>query len=151
MEILKIKQFLSGIDYNYGRGIGYGNGKGYGDGVGKGREYNFGHGYGCGYGYGYGYGNGDGIKCGYGGGDGWGNGYDYDCSYGNGNGNSYSDRISNLNGYDVYRVDDIPTIFTHIHGNVAKGYMLEENVILKPCYIVKGNWYFADCETLKDS
>ena len=60
MEILKIKQFLSGnrdgIDYNYGRGIGYGNGKGYGDGVGKGREYNLGHGYGCGYGYGF-------VKC----------------------------------------------------------------------------------------
>ena len=155
MEILKIKQFLSGNrdgrDYNYGRGIGYGNGKGYGNGVGKGREYNFGHGYGCGYGYGYSYGNGDGIKCGYGGGDGWGNGYDYDCSYGNGNGNSYSDRISNLNGYDVYRVDDIPTIFTHIHGNVAKGYILEQNVILKPCYIVKGNGYFAHGETLKDA
>ena len=131
MEILKIKQFLSGNrdgrDYNYGRGIGYGNGKGYGDGVGKGREYNFGHGYG------------------------WGNGCDYDCNYGNGNGNSYSDRISNFNGYDVYRVDDIPTIFTHIHGNIAKGYILEQNVILKPCYIVKGNGYFAHGETLKDA
>ena len=131
MEILKIKQFLSGNrdgrDYNYGRGIGYGNGKGYGDGVGKGREYNFGHGYG------------------------WGNGCDYDCNYGNGNGNSYSDRIKNINGYDVYRVDDIPTIFTHIHGNIAKGYMLEQNVILKPCDIVKGNGYFAHGETLRDA
>ena len=131
MEILKIKQFLSGNrdgrDYNYGRGIGYGNGKGYGDGVGKGREYNFGHGYG------------------------WGNGCDYDCNYGNGNGNSYSDRIKNINGYDVYRVDDIPTIFTHIHGNIAKGYILEQNVILKPCYIVKGNGYFAHGETLRDA
>ena len=38
--------------------------------------------------------------------------------------------IKNINGYDVYWVDDTPTIFTHIHGNVAKGYILERNVIL---------------------
>lgn len=155
MEILKIEQFLrgnrDGREYNYGRGIGYGNGKGYCDGCGKGIEYNYGCGYGCGYGNGYGYGNGDGNKCGYGGGVGWGNGYDHDYGYGDGHGNSYGNRIKSINGYDVYRVDYIPTIFTHIHGNVAKGYILEQNVILKPCYIVKGNGYFAHGETLRDA
>lgn len=67
------------------------------------------------------------------------------CGYGDGNGSG----IKNINGYDVYEVDDTPTIFTHIHGNVAKGYVLEQNVILKPCYIVKGNGYFAHGETLE--
>lgn len=67
------------------------------------------------------------------------------CGYGDGSG------IKNINGYDVYEVDNTPTIFTHIHGNVAKGYILERNVILKPCYIVKGNGYFAHGETLEEA
>ena len=100
-----------------------------------------GNGYGYGNGYGDGYGNGDGN--GYGNGNGYGDGY----GYGNGDGNG----IKSINGYDVYRVDDTPTILTHIHGNVAKGYILEQNVILKPCYIVKGNGYFAHGETLKEA
>ena len=100
---------------------------------------------GNGYGYGDGYGNGDGDGYGNDNGDGNGNG----CGYGNGYGNGYG--IKSINGYDVYRVDDTPTIFTHIHGNVAKGYVLEQNVILKPCYIVKGNGYFAHGETLKEA
>ena len=119
MDVLKIKQFLSG------------NGNGYGDG----------NGYGYGNGNGYGYGNGNG----YGDGDGDGNGYGNGNGYGDGNG------IKSINGYDIYRVDDTPTIFTHIHGNIAKGYILEQNVILKPCYIVKGNGYFAHGETLKEA
>lgn len=105
MDVLKIKQFLSGDGYGDGNGNGYG------------------YGYGCGYGYGY----------------------------GNGYGDGYGDGIKNINGYDVYSVDDTPTIFTHIHGNVAKGYILERDVILKPCYIVKGNGYFAHGETLREA
>lgn len=66
-------------------------------------------------------------------------------SIGNGNG------IKNINGHNVYNVDDTPTIFTHIRGNVAKGYILEHNVIFKPCYIVKGNGYFAHGETLQEA
>lgn len=73
-------------------------------------------------------------------------------SNGDGNGYGYGDGgnggIKSINGYDVYRVDDTPTIFIHIHGNVAKGYILERNVVLTPCYIVKGNGYFAHGETL---
>lgn len=79
------------------------------------------------------------LDNGYGDGNGNGNGY------GNGNG------IKRINGMDVYKVDDIPTVFTHIHGNVAKGYILENNVYLKPCYIVKGNGYFAHGETLAEA
>ncbi len=137
MDILKINQFLNGSGSGSGNGYDNGNGSGYGDGYGNG------DGDGYGYGSGYGYGNGGGY--GYGNGNGYGNGY------GNGDGYGYGDGIKNINGYDIYRVDDMPTIFTHIHGNVAKGYVLEQNVILKPCYIVKGNGYFAHGETLKDA
>lgn len=128
MDVLRIKQFLSdgsGNGSGYGYGYGSGNGSGYGSGNGDGNGYGYGYGYGNGYGNGYGYGYGSG--------------------YGDGSG------IKNINGYDVYVVDDTPTIFTHIHGNVAKGYILERNVILKPCYIVKGNGYFAHGETLKEA
>ena len=93
-----------------------------------------------GYGYGNGYGNG--------GGNGGGNGSGSASGYGSGNGKGNGSGIKNVNGYDIYSVDNTPTIFTHIHGNVAKGYILEKNVILKPCYIVKGNGYFAHGETL---
>ena len=103
--------------------VGYGYGRGYGNGRGYGR------------GYGYGSGNGSGNGSGFGNGNGFGNG--------DGSG------IKNINGYNVYNVDDTPTIITHIHGNVARGYILERNVILKPCFIVKGNGYFAHGETLK--
>ena len=94
-----------------------------------------GSGSGSGSGYGNGYGNGSGS--------GYGNGY--------GNGSGSGNGIKSINGMDVYKVDDVPTIFTHIHGNVAKGYILERNVELKPCYVVKGNGYFAHGETLKEA
>ena len=102
-----------------------------------------GYGDGSAYGNGNGYGNCDGNGNGYGNGDGSGNGYS------SGNGNGYG--IKNINGHNVYNVDDTPTIFTHIHGNVAKGYILERNVIFKPCYIVKGNGYFAHGKTLQEA
>ena len=108
---------------------------------------------GDGYGYGKGNGNGNGNDYGYGNGDGngygYGNGNGYDYGYGNGYGYGYG--IKNINGHNVYNVDDTPTIFAHIHGNVAKGYILERNVIFKPCYIVKGNGYFAHGETLQEA
>ena len=91
------------------------------------------------------------LSIGYGNGDGSGYGNGYGNGDGSGNGNGYGYGVKNINGYDIYRVDDTPTIFTQIRGNVAKGYILEQNVILKPCYIVKGNGYFAHGETLKEA
>lgn len=134
MDVLKIEKFLS-VGDGYGYGYGNGNGSGYGNGDGDGDGDGYGNGNGNGYGNGYGHGHGDG--------DGNGNGY--------GNGNGRGRGIKNINGHNVYNVDDTPTIFTHIHGNVAKGYILERNVIFKPCYIVKGNGYFAHGETLQEA
>ena len=105
--------------------------------VGNGRGNGFGYGYSNGFGYGFGDGNVDGDGNGFG--------------DGSGDGRGYGDGIKNINGHNVYNVDDTPTIFTHIHGNVAKGYVLERNVIFKPCYIVKGNGYFAHGETLQEA
>ena len=149
MDILKINNFLNNNGYGYGDGDGYGNGSGYGSGDG----YGYGNCYGNGNGNGSGNGYGDGIGYGYGDGSGNGNGNGYGNGYGNGSGNGYGDGSGNgikrINGYSVYRIDSIPTILTHIHGNIAKGYILERNVVLKPCYIAKGNGYFAHGVTLQ--
>ena len=126
----KIKEFLS-IDT--GSGSGYGYGDGYGSGYGYG--YGYGDGYGSGYGSGYGYGYGDG----------------YGSGYGDGSGSGYGDGLVELNGQKIYRIDDTPTILTSVHGNAAKGYILQSDLTLTPCYVVKGNNLFAHGNTLKEA
>ena len=122
----KIKEFLN-IDFGYG----YGYGSGYGDGDG--------YGYGSGYGYGYGSGYGDGSSSGYG--DGSGDGY----------GDGYGDGIKRFNGYEVYMIDGIQTIIKSVRNNVAKGFILQSDLTLTPCYIVKQNNIFSHGETLHDA
>ena len=136
MEVLenKIKKFLA-IDIGIGSGSGDGDGFGYGDGSGDG--FGFGSGFGDGIGSGSGFGFGIGIGSDYGDGDGFG--------YGDGSG------IKVFNGDKVYLVDDIQTIFISIRGNVAKGYILQSDLQLKPCFIVKENNKFAHGDTLRDA
>ena len=90
-------------------------------------------------GYGSGYVDGDGY--GYGSGDG----------YGDGSGDGYGYGIKVFNGDKVYLVDNILTIFISIRGNVAKGYILQSDLQLKPCFIVKENNKFAHGDTLRDA
>ena len=120
----KIKEFLknnsgSGYGDGVGSGYGYGVGSGYGDGVGSG--------YGYGYGSGYGYGDGDGYGYGYGDGDG----------------------IKEYNKNKIYIIDGIQTIIISVRNNIAKGYILNKDLTLTKCYIVKGHNKFAHGETLR--
>lgn len=86
------------------------------------------HGYGYGSGYGYGYGDGDGYGYGYG--------------YGSG--------ISHFCGETVYIIDGVPTIVRKIIGNLAKGVILNSDMTLTLCYIVRdGRGKFAHGETAK--
>ena len=84
---------------------------------------------------GYGDGSGDGYVDGYGSGDGSGDG----------------SGIKVFNGDKVYLVDNILTIFISIRGNVAKGYILQSDLQLKPCFIVKENNKFAHGDTIRDA
>ena len=132
----KIKRFLrDGNGYINGNGNGYinGSGNGYGDGSGNG--------YGYGSGYGNGYGNGNGNDNVYGNGDGNG--------YGGGNGNGGD--IKTINGMTVNVVDGLQTIITHIRGDIAKGYILERNVYLKPCYVIRRGDVYAHGATLREA
>lgn len=148
MEALenKIKKFLA-IDIGFGAGFGAGSGFGDGDGAGSGYGSGDGYGYGSDYCYGDGYGYGDGDCDGYGYGSGDGSGYDDGYGYGS----SYGDDIKVFNGDKVYLVDDIQTIFISIRGNVAKGYILQSDLQLKPCFIVKENNQYAHGDTLRDA
>ena len=138
METLvgRIKDFLS-LSSGYGSGDGYDSGDGYGDGDGDG--YGSGDGSGDGSGYDYGNGYGDGYDSGDGSGDGSGYGY------------GYGDGVKEVNGDTVYMIDSVPTIIKSVRGNIAQGFVLQSNLTLKPCYIVKELNKFAHGATLHDA
>ena len=98
---------------------------GYGDGDGDGDGSGSGYGYGCGDGYGDGDGSGSGCGDGYG--------------------------LKSINGKKVYMVDDIETTISHIHGNIAKGIIVNNDLTETPCYIVKEGKYFAHGKTLAEA
>ena len=118
----KIKAFLS-VNYGYGSGDGYG--------------YGYGSGYGSGDGSGYGDGDGSGD------GDGDGSGYGYGDGYGDGSG------IKSFNGEPVHRIDGVNTLIRSVRGNTAHGVIVNADLTLTPCYIVKQDNVFAHGETLR--
>ena len=146
MEALetKIKNFLSlSNDHCHGDGSGLGDGYGYGS--------VFGYGYGCddcdvsGHGDGNGSGHGDGY--GHGDGSGYGYGYDYDSDFGFGD----NCGVKDINGNHVYIVDGIQTIIKSVRGNIAQGFIPQNDLTLEPCYIVKERNKFAHGDTLHDA
>lgn len=152
MEDLKIKQFLaSNFDFGYGTssgyGSGFGDGSGYGcgcgSGYGNGSSFGSGNGNGSGYGYAYGTSFGYGYGTSNGSGDVLGSGDGYGSGYGGG--------IGKVNGLTVYDVDSINVVFYSIHKNVARGAIFNGDFTFTPCYIVKGNGYFAHGETIKEA
>lgn len=123
-----IKNFLK---KNYGNGAGEGSGHGdtyYSSGC----DYHYGLGFGSGSGYGFE------NRSGIGAGNGAGNGY------------SDSDNLKSLNNQPIHVIDGIQTIITSVRGdNVAKGFIVNSNLTLTPCFITKSNNFFAHGETLK--
>ena len=161
----KIEDFLKvGYGAGTGAGSGYGSGYGYGDGAGYGHGYGAGYGAGYGYGYGDGSGDGDGAGYGYGYGAGYGAGSGYGDGDGSGAGSGYGDGdgagdgygdgagLNKINGMIVYLVDGIQTIITTIkNNNIAKGFILNDDLTLNKCFVVKRNNLFAHGETLHDA
>ena len=150
MEILKdkIKEFLafdtdSGYGYGRAEGMGFLSCDGMGCGLGAGVQRN----YACGYG--------TAVPDG----DGRGKGVGEDNSF-----VANADYIPHgedtpcvgfgvkvINGYEVHRIDDIPTIITSVRGNIAQGFIVQSDLQLKHCYVVKENNKFAHGETLHDA
>lgn len=140
MEELKILEFISpccGYGSNYYKGLGRGDGSGSGTG------------------YSSGYGRGSGIGCGndfyfsshhYGG-----SGSKFSHSYSDCSWNFYNESLISINGKKIYMVDGIATTIGHIHGNTAKGTIVNNDLTETPCYIVKEGKYFAHGETLAEA
>ena len=105
--------------------FGYGDGSGGCNGDGSG--------YGSGYGDGSGGCNGDG----YGSGDGFGNG-----AYG---------FTKSVNGETVHMIDSVQTIIRAVHGNIARGAVLNLDLTTEPCYIAKQGNLFAHGRTLHEA
>ena len=82
---------------------------------------------------------------GYGDGSGSGSGY----GYGDGDGSGYG--IKEMNGDKVYVIDDVQTIIKSVHDNIAQGFILNNDLTLQPCYIVKEQNKFAHGNTLHDA
>ena len=72
-------------------------------------------------------------------GSGYGYGYDNDCA------------IKNFCGERVFTIDDTPTIIRSAHGNLAKGFVLQGDFKLIPCYIAKHDNMFAHGETIQEA
>ena len=49
----------------------------------------------------------------------------------------------------VYIVDGIQTIITNIKGALAKGFIVQNDLTLEPCFVIKGQGYLAHGETVK--
>ena len=79
----------------------------------------------------------------------------YGCGDGSpdGNGYGYFDNLGlkEINGNIVYIIDDIPTIITSVRNNIAKGFIVKNDLQFEPCYVVKENNEFAHGDTLKDA
>lgn len=146
----RIKEFLSttsGDGSGLGSGCGFfdSSGCGYGDSSGYGSFYGSGDGSGLGDGKGYIRGDGDGS------GNGKGFGSDDGCGYGSGNGFESRRGVKELNGENVHLVDGLQTIIKSVHGNIAQCFILNSDLTLQPCYIVKEQNKFAHGNTLHDA
>lgn len=155
MEKLKVLEFISYAcgdcaDHSYGNGYG----DFYCDGLGSGTCDSAGYGDGSGYGEGYGSGYGSDMDYGYGCGHDCGVSYSHDSGYGNCGGRggiSYRYGLKSINGKKIYVIDGIATIIRHIHGNIAKGTIVNSDLTETPCYIVKEGKYFAHGKTLAEA
>ena len=156
-EITKaIERFLafdSGYGYGSGSGYGDGYGDGYGSGSGYGDGYGYGYGSGSGYGSGYGYGSGSGYGDGYGYGSGYGDGYGYGYGDGYGSGSGYGDGsgLISFNGNKVYYIDGVATVIEKVHLNLAKGFIVNNDLTTEACFIAKGENKFAHGATAKEA
>ena len=80
-------------------------------------------------------------------GDGVGDGF----GGGSGDGDGDGDGIQAISKCSVYQIDGVPTILNHIHGNIAEGFILQSDLTLTPCYVVKENGMFAHGATIHEA
>ena len=70
-----------------------------------------------------------------------GDGYGYGSGYG----------LKEYEGRKIWRVDGVPTLIYSVHGNYAKGAILQSDLTLTPCFIAKVDNSFAHGNTLREA
>ena len=70
---------------------------------------------------------------------------------GDGSGSGDGDGLQKYNDHYIFAIDGIPTIITNIKGNVAKGFIVKQDLTLEKTWIAKGHNYFAHGSTLKEA
>lgn len=63
----------------------------------------------------------------------------------------FGDGLKKYNEHYIFIIDGISTIITNIKGNVAKGFILNQDLTLEKTFIVKGNNMFAHGSTIKEA
>ena len=66
-------------------------------------------------------------------------------------GYGYGSGIDSIDGSAVYRIDGVPTVLHKIRGDIALGAILNSDLTLTPCFIVKQNDKFAHGGTLHEA
>ena len=82
-------------------------------------------------------------------GSGYGSGYGYGYGYGYGSGSG-----SGLKAYDgqpVHYIDGVRTIIEDVNGNFAKGYIVQGDFTLEPCWIAKVEGFFAHGKNIHEA
>ena len=81
------------------------------------------------------------LSVGYGDGDGSGDGSGYGYGYG----------IKEYDGKRVYIIDGVPTMLTNVVGNIAKGYVVREDLSLHPCFVARSGDFFSHGVTAREA
>ena len=66
--------------------------------------------------------------------------------YGSGGGG-----IKTINGLHTAIIDSILTAITNIRGNIVKGFIINDDLTLEPCYVVKQNNLFSHGKSIKSA
>lgn len=142
MESVKILNWIETSMKTRFPGCGSSRGSGYGHGSSRGYGHGSSRGSGCGSSRGSGFGDGCVFA------DGSGRGF----SDGSGSGSGDGDGVSSLNGEQICYIDGVPTIINRVVGNLAKGFIVKLSDFKKlPCFVVKGDGYFAHGKTAKEA
>jgi hypothetical protein len=85
------------------------------------------------------------VNYGSGSGDGYGSGY--------GSGYRLAQRfaVKSFNRETVYQIDGVNTLIRSVRGNIAQGAIVNADLTITPCYIVKQDNVFAHGETLREA
>lgn len=71
--------------------------------------------------------------------------------YGSGDGSGDGYGLKSINGKEIYMVNGVQTIIEHVKETFAKGYILNGDLTFTPCFVAKGQGYFAHGKTLKEA